>query len=409
LIIKNFANMANIKGKILVLDGRQRSTLAAVRSLGRHGVEVTVGEDHIPCLASRSKFAARAVKYASATSDPKAFIADIAGELRNRQYEMILPMTDISMYLAVNELDNLARLTRMPVAGKEAYLKAIDKAETIKLSQNLGIPVPKTFFINEIGDLPTIKAELIYPVVIKPRQSKYLTADGWISAGVDYAFSYDELIQKMEKFENLPTLPLIQERISGPGIGAFLLFNHGEERAVFFHRRIREKPPSGGVSVLRESIIPDPAIKEYSIRLMKALNWHGVAMVEFKIDNRDNIPRIMEINARFWGSLQLAIDSGIDFPLMLYKMITTGDVPPAFDYKIGIKSRWLLGDLDHLLVRILKSDARLNLPSGYPGRMAALMEFLRFYRPEMKYEVLRLDDLGPFLVEFKEWLRELSK
>jgi len=37
------------------------------------------------------------------------------------------------------------------------------------------------------------------------------------------------------------------------------------------------------------------------------------------------------------------------------------------------------------------------------------MEFLRFYRPEMKYEVLRLDDLGPFLVEFKEWLRELSK
>ncbi len=400
--------MAGLKGKILVLDGCQRSTLAGVRSLGGHGVEVTVGEDRLPCLASRSKFAAHAIKYASATSDPKVFIADITGELRHHKYDMLLPMTDISMYLAVNEFDNLARLTRMPVAGKEAYLKAIDKAKTIKLSQNLGIPVPKTFFINEIGDLQGIKSELNYPVVIKPRQSKYLTADGWISAGVDYASSFDELTQKMERFKNLPALPLIQERLSGPGIGAFLLFNHGTEKAAFFHRRIREKPPSGGVSVLRESIIPDPTIKKYSIRLMKALNWHGVAMVEFKVDDKDNTPRIMEINTRFWGSLQLAIDSGIDFPFMLYKMITTGDVPEAFDYKIGVKSRWLLGDLDHLLVRILKSDAQLKLPPGYPGRMATLVEFLRFYRPRMKYEVLRLNDFGPFLMEFKEWLRQLS-
>ncbi len=391
------------------MDGRQRSTLAGVRSLGGHGVEVTVGEDHLPCLTSRSKHVNHAFKYTSAKTDPKAFIADITSELKRHQYEMILPMTDISMYLAVNEFDNLSRLTRMPIAGKETYLKAIDKGETIKLARNLDIPVPKTFFINEINELPGIKAELNYPVVIKPRQSKYLSADGWISAGVDYAFSYVELTQKMKGFKNLPALPLIQERISGPGIGAFLLFNQGTEKAVFFHRRIREKPPSGGVSVLRESIIPDPAIREYSIRLMKALNWHGVAMVEFKVDDRDNTPRIMEINARFWGSLQLAIDSGIDFPLMLYKMITTGDVLPAFDYKIGVKSRWLLGDLDLLLIRILKSDAQLKLPPGYPGRMATLAAFLRFYQSKMKYEVLRLSDFGPFLIEFKEWLRHLSK
>lgn len=409
MIKTNSNHRAGAKGQILILDGRQRSTLAAARSLGRHGIEVTVGEDRLPCLASRSKYVSHAIKYASATSDPKAFIADIADELGHHKYDMILPMTDMSMNLTVNEFDSFARLTRMPVAGKEAYLKAIDKAETIKLSQNLGIPVPKTFFINEISELPGIKTELNYPVVIKPRQSKYLTTDGWISAGVDYAFSFDELTQKIDRFKNLPDLPLIQERLSGPGIGAFLLFNHGMEKAIFFHRRIREKPPSGGVSVLRESIVPDPAIKEYSIRLMKALNWHGVAMVEFKIDDRDNTPRIMEINARFWGSLQLAIDSGIDFPFLLYQMITTGDVPPIFNYKIGVKSRWLLGDLDHLLLRIFKSDDQLKLPPGYPGRMATLVEFLRFYRPDMKYEILRLDDFGPFLMEFKEWFRQLGK
>jgi predicted ATP-grasp superfamily ATP-dependent carboligase len=401
--------MKDSGGKILVLDGRQRSALAAVRSLGRLGIEVTVGEDEIPCLASRSKYAAHAFKYASAMTDPGEFISDITAELNHHEYDMLLPMTDISMNLAVSHFDNLARLTRMPVAGKEAYLKASDKAETIRLSRELGIPVPKTFFINHTSELPEIKAELDYPVVIKPRQSKYLTADGWISSGVDYAYSFDELTEKMERYESHPALPIIQERLSGPGIGAFLLFNRGEEKAVFFHRRIREKPPSGGVSVLRESIIPDPVIRDYSVRLLKALNWHGVAMVEFKVDDRDNTPRIMEINARFWGSLQLAIDSGVDFPRMLYQMITTGDVTPEFDYKIGVKSRWFMGDLDHLLMRLLKSETQLKLPPGHPGRMATLLEFLRFYRPGMKYEILKLKDPGPFLMEVKEWLRQLRK
>jgi predicted ATP-grasp superfamily ATP-dependent carboligase len=396
--------MKDSGGKILVLDGRQRSTLAVVRSLGGLGIEVTVGEDQIPCLASRSKYSTHAFKYASAMTDPGEFISDITAELNRHEYDMLLPMTDISMNLAVNHFDNLARLTRLPVSGKEAYLKASDKAETIRLSQELGIPTPKTYFVNQTSELREIKANLDYPVVIKPRQSKYLTADGWVSSGVDYAYSFDELTEKMERYKSHPALPLIQERLSGPGIGAFLLFNQGAEKAVFFHRRIREKPPSGGVSVLRESIIPDPVI-----RLLKALNWHGVAMVEFKIDDRDNTPRIMEINARFWGSLQLAIDSGVDFPRMLYQMITTGDVQPLFDYKIGVKSRWLMGDLDHLLMRIMKSGARLKLPPGHPGRMATLLEFLRFYRPGMKYEILRLNDPGPFLMECKEWLRQLRK
>jgi hypothetical protein len=90
-------------------------------------------------------------------------------------------------------------------------------------------------------------------------------------------------------------------------------------------------------------------------------------------------------------------------------MITTGDVPPVSDYKIGVKSRWLMGDLDHLLMRLLKSETQLRLPPGHPGRMATLLEFLRFYRPGMKYEILRSNDPGPFLMEFKEWLRQLRK
>src|SRR5690606_34522562 len=80
---------------------------------------------------------------------------------------------------------------------------------------------------------------------------------------------------------------MLQERISGPGIGYFACYDHGRLVASFAHRRLREKPPSGGVSVLRESVAVDQQALMYGSKLLERLAWHGVAMVEFKQDTRD--------------------------------------------------------------------------------------------------------------------------
>src|SRR5262249_13953596 len=108
---------------------------------------------------------------------------------------------------------------------------------------------------------------------------------------------------------------LVQRPVSGSGEGIFVLRWRGATRAAFAHRRLREKPPSGGVSVLRESI----AICEDQLRhveaLLDALDFEGIAMAEFKNDGRT--AWLIELNARLWGSLQLAIDAGIDFPRLL--------------------------------------------------------------------------------------------
>src|SRR5678815_1154177 len=88
-------------------------------------------------------------------------------------------------------------------------------------------------------------------------------------------------------------------------------------RDRFAHRRIREKPPSGGVSVLSESVAADPETVRKSLALLSALDWNGTAMVEYKQDRVTGQRYLMEINGRFWGSLQLAIDAGVDFPALL--------------------------------------------------------------------------------------------
>ena len=117
---------------------------------------------------------------------------------------------------------------------------------------------------------------------------------------------------------------LIQERIVGAGLGVFLLRHAGRTEAAFAHRRLREKPPSGGVSVLAEAVELPPALLERAERLLDCFGWNGVAMVEFKEDAATGEPVLMEVNGRFWGSLQLAIDSGVDFPSRLVALAAGG-------------------------------------------------------------------------------------
>jgi len=394
-------------GKVLILDGRQRSTLAAVRSLGKLGLKVVVGEDSFPCLASRSKYCNATFKYSSVSKNPVKFANDILAELSRDNYDMVLPMIDTTTQVLVGIGDEISKLSNLPSVAKDIYARTIDKGQVVKLAMELGLAVPKTYFLDSIADIEKINAELTYPIVIKPRQSKYLLDSRWLDCGVDYAYSLDDLRTKLQRVDKSIPLPILQERVKGPGEGTFVLYNHGKLKSIFFHKRLREKPLSGGVSVLRESIAIDSAMREYSETLLNALGWHGVAMVEFKLDERDNKPKIMEINTRFWGSLQLAIDSGIDFPAMLYRMIMNGDIPDKFDYEVGVQSRWELGDVDHLLARLFKSEKALRLPDNFPGRLKTLYEFMKFYKPNMKYEVLRLSDPKPFYHEFSLWLKEL--
>jgi predicted ATP-grasp superfamily ATP-dependent carboligase len=201
---------------------------------------------------------------------------------------------------------------------------------------------------------------------------------------------------------------LVQERITGQGAGIFTLFNQGKPIVFFAHKRLREKPPTGGVSVLRESIPLDQGMKNHVVKLLSRLNWHGVAMVEFKLEEKTGIPYLIEVNGRLWGSLQLAIDAGVDFPYLLYKM-ALGELPDelATDYKTGVRSRWLLGDADHLYMRLLTNGS--YLPPHYPSKLKCIMDFLKLYEKNTRYEIESFSDPGPWLYEVKEYIRQLFR
>lgn len=394
---------------VIVLDGNERASLAITRSLGRRGIPVSVGEAMQPCLSSSSRYCSRRFVYPSPYTDSPGFLKTVQSYAGSYEQSLLIPVTDVTMAEVLKNREQFGRGVHIPFSGYASYIALSDKISLLGIAREIGVSFPKTLFSADSSSPEALvdRADSLgYPVVIKPARSRVQTGNAWVKTGVKYAGSSDELasLAKADNFGH--STYFIQERVEGPGIGIFLLTKDGEVLASFAHRRIRENPPSGGVSVLCESVEPDRQALDAAAKLLRKVRWTGVAMVEFKLDRRDALPKLIEVNARFWGSLQLAVSSGIDFPYLLYRLALgdTGNLPRT--YTAGIRSRWELGDLDHLQIRLRRKGSSLFLQPGAPSKARVLRDFLSgWFDPLVRNEILRPDDPRPFAFELKEFVR----
>jgi len=373
-----------MKSKVLVTDAQMRNSLAVIRSLGNKGLEVTGAEETRFATGFFSKYCKNKLVYPSPHKYPDKFINYLLEVVKNDHYQVIFPVTDSTVILIARHKEEFCKYTMVPLPDYEVLMKAMDKAETIKVAQENGISCPKTYPIDDIKEVEMVKDELQFPVIIKPRR-------GSGSRGLTLCQSAEELSSRYPKAVAAYGPCMIQEYIphGGEELGVYALLNFDSKlRAVTVHKRLRSYPVSGGPSTLRETV-SRPELVETALRLLKALQWWGIAMVEFKVDPRDNQPKLMEVNPRWWGSLQLSILSGVDFPYLLYKLVTEGDIEPVLDYKIELKCRWLLpGDI----LWFLSTDHKLhNLP-----------KFLKWERND---DIISGKDLGPTLGFFLASLR----
>lgn len=385
---------------VLILDGNQRSALAATRALGRQGVPIVVGGDTGTTLAGASKYCAASFRYPSPYEHADAFIATLREEVARRGVEIVFPMTEIS---TTHLLRARQQFSGVCIAAGEldSYEVLSDKWRLYELTGGLGVPTPETHLVWSVAEAARACEKLGFPVVLKARRSVMFCDGRWVSPPVSYARSSAELAHVIDQSPHFSRLPfLLQQYVEGEGGGVFALYQNGAPVTFFSHRRLRERPPSGGVSVLSESIEVAPYLRKYAQAVLDRAKWHGVAMVEFKI-TREGIPYLIEVNARFWGSLQLAIDAGVNFPYMLYRLARGEDIDGPQEYRVGVRSRWLLGDLDRLyLMYRLPSVGRVTLKERY----RALVQFLKLRERGTRYDVNRWDDLRPFILELRKYV-----
>lgn len=311
---------------VLVTDAHYKNGLCAVRSLGRHGATVVAGAPRRLAAGASSRFAAARIVYPS-PSRVDEFLSVINRAVERYSIDVILPMSLELVEVFARNRSRVPAHVQIPIAGLDQFVVAADKEAAVLLARDIAVPTPTVF--TDPSDVHR------FPVVVKPTQG---------SGVVRYVNDAEELA---EAFTSDST---IQEYVVGAGYGFSALLDNGVEKAFFMHRRVREYPVTGGASTAAESFY-DERLRDHGLRLFRALGWHGVAMAEFKHDDRDGEFKLIEINPKFWGSLDLPVAAGVDFPWLTACLALGHELPAMADYEVGLRFQWFFDDLLHVLAR----------------------------------------------------------
>ncbi|GGC40183.1 hypothetical protein GCM10011371_29430 [Novosphingobium marinum] len=306
------------------------------------------------------------------------------------------------MAISEHHLIELARLkarlggARALCPDPEKLNLVLDKRRTFALAAEAGIDVPRGWHPAAGEDFAAIARSLDYPVAIKwpdPNAvSRQLAAGGIALEKVEYAADAPSLLDILDRYAPLGVWPLVQTWVAGHGLGQMLNMHDGRATLVFQHRRLREWPPSGGVSALCEAVplAEHAAQMERSERLLRRIGWEGPAMVEYRFDPATGRYWLMEINGRFWGSMPLAYHCGAHFAWEAWRCGVEGK--DAAPHQIRQRrARYVIPDAKHLLA-VLR-DGKLPVLR----RLAFGLRFVAdFLDPRMRYYVWSLRDPGPF-------------
>ena len=374
--------------KALVTDASFAHTLDIVRCLGKRGIDVyAMG---VPSTRGLDfSFHSRYCKEGIIGPNPKEdeYVEFLAQTLKSRNIDILIPVGYWSTGKISRNRTKLDPLTHIEIAKLESFRLAASKKRTYELANALGVPYPKTVYPRDFDEVREISRNIKYPAVIKP-----------LNEGCChplYPRTPQELLQRYRGMCQKNSLskdnfPMIQEYIVADSTHSFsALYQSGVCKRVFMWNEIRSNPVSGGSSTYSESIY-DPKVKEYGLKLLDALEWHGVANIEFKLDKRDKQFKLMEINPRFWASVEVASQSGIDFPYLLCQMASGVQLEYSEEYDRNVKFHWLIREIHHAMQK----------PNAIPRIVADTFD------PRVRSDI-HPNDFAPHILEFALLLVEL--
>jgi len=327
---------------ILITDANYKHSLGILRSLGKKGIKAHVLSKQKKSLCSYSTFCKSELVFDGDLSS-SAFIDYV----KSFKITQIIPV-GVNSFRAMLKLKEHLKQANIHciLPPDDAFQICTSKHQTSEIAQTLKIPTPQIWRLTNASNLDHLQDQVSYPCVFKAEEE----LGGSIVRYIQSPSQFKQVINDtLSKHSNMSLSHFIlQEYLEGDGYGFFAVYNQGACGNTFQHHRRRELPPSGGYSVAAESVI-EPKLLQYGKKILDSLNWHGVAMVEFK-QNKNGEFFLLEINPKFWGSLDIALEAGVNFPYELVKMANGQDTPFSDEYRYPFKYFWPLnGDFDHLI------------------------------------------------------------
>jgi predicted ATP-grasp superfamily ATP-dependent carboligase len=352
--------------------------------------------------AKLSRFCQIGFDYPTSTNDAEVFVDSVLEFARGRAIDLVIPVTDWTLGPLSTQRDRFRGICRLALPPHNSLDIASDKYRTVELAQSLGIEVPRTWLIESLSDLAALR-QISFPIVVKDRFSVRWAEGKAIFGSVAYAYSQRDLENSVRERLQAAGDVLVQEFVSGVGIGFSCFIANGEVFLPFQWQRIREVDPRGSASSCRKSIPLNERLVLLSSQLIAHIGFEGIAMLEYKKTKEGRLV-LMEINGRPWGSIALPIASGIDYPRYLIDWFLSGSLPPrGIVYDTAITCRRVVSELSYL--NNVRAGTPINWPGEYPGFWPSLFKVAVWWRPGMRYDDLWLSDIRPGVAEISNWLR----
>ncbi|MRW93538.1 acyltransferase family protein [Duganella sp. FT80W] len=365
--------------------------LAIIRDLGRHGVTVYGIARSDGALGLSSRYLRQGMLR---DGDVVAQLCRLGEEIGPAALFAIAE-TDILM---LNNARSRLPGYRMMFAEGERMERVLRKDLTYAAARDAGLFVPRTWHPASIREAAVAAQQVRYPVVLKWADPNamipLLRQAGLVLEKAGHCADAPALMASLRRYQSLGRYPMVQEYCAGHGLGQFVLMKDGEALYRFQHQRLHEWPPQGGTSTLCVALpsAQHAALMRQSVALLKALQWEGVAMVEYRYDPATGQAALMEVNGRFWGSLPLACQAGASFPWHCYQALALGRQIDARPYRAGTRCRYMTAEtrrLLHLLARAA-ADGVTAAPPGHTtvARWRELSAYLlEFLHPRSGYFV----------------------
>lgn len=371
---------------VIVLDGNTRIALAIIRSLGLKGIKVFVGG---PCKLSRgfySRFCSGHFVYgpADTLAGMNNFILD---QVKKIKPDVLIPVLNKTFTIIMENKSEYEKYTKtIPMPDYEKFKDISDKRELVRLSCQSDMPVPETYCPEGEDEIEDLSGNIRYPVLIKPRISAGGFGIKLVENSLDLNSAYRDVVNiknvDMDDVFFCGDSPIIQEYVNGKTLTSLSYCDEGVVKAMYISMSLRNYPVDFGPGILHVSVHHDK-VRDLSARFLNDLKWNGIIGMQFIVDRKDGMPKLIDVNPRFIGLLESAIAAGIDFPYILFKKTTGDEVGQSYSYEEGRKFRWILfGELFYLLES--------------KNKVKTILEYMSFKNTKCE---ISLNDFMPHIVQ----------
>lgn len=334
--------------------------LGIVRDLAGHGVRVVGLSSHRKIYGNYTRFCE--VRFCpNSQQEPEQLLRYLLDAAPDLHGAVIFPTCDADVFFLDRYRRELEPHYCLSIPPHETFARTVDKYSLVQVAKQAGVPVPRTAIISCREDLPRVSAEVGFPCVVKPISSvQWRVGDNWSKVGGRKAFrvdSLDQLRYEYGRLEGVSSDLLVQEMIPGAADQIVVLGGYVNEKsepvAYFTARKLVQAPDDFGTGCVVQSE-PIPEIVEPTLKLFRALQYQGMAEVEYKYDPRDGQYKLIEINTRHWDQHQLGGASGINLSWAAYCHLTGR--PCENMVKAVQRAQWIAEDT--LLLHVLGSMVR---------------------------------------------------